>query len=446
MIPVVALVGRPNVGKSTLFNRLTRTRLALVDDQPGVTRDRLYGEVSHAARRFLLIDTGGLAEDEDPLNQSVKGQVMQALLESDVVILVVDAREGLTSTDHEISADLRREGVPVLVAVNKSDGLDSTIAASEFSELSIGEVVAVSAKTGQGLERFQDQILSVLPATGSAAERVQGEQVAVVGRPNVGKSTLINCLAGEERVIVADFPGTTRDSIAVNIERDQEVITLIDTAGVRRKARVKETLEKFSVVKTLQALASAQVALLMLDARSGVLDQDTAIAGLALEAGRSVVLAVNKWDGLDRSEKNKLRRELDRRFDFLPEHERVFISAKYGSGMGELLKALRLTMASAMREMGTGELNRVLSRALEHHSPPMANNRPIKPKYAHQGGRNPPVVVLHGNSLDKLPASYLRYLGRTVAKNFKMTGTQVRFEVRKSDNPYGSTAGRRSKR
>jgi len=446
MIPVVALVGRPNVGKSTLFNRLTRTRLALVDDQPGVTRDRLYGEVSHGGRRILLIDTGGLAEDEDPLNQSVRGQVMQALLESDVVVFVVDARDGLTATDRDISADLRREGVPVLVAVNKTDGVDSHIAASEFSELSIGGVLAVSAKTGQGLDRFQDELLAVLPSEGSAPERLHGEQVAVVGRPNVGKSTLINCLAGEPRVIVADFPGTTRDSIAVTIQRDHEVITFVDTAGVRRKARVKEALEKFSVVKTLQALASAQVALLMLDARSGVLDQDTAIAGLSLEAGRSIVLAINKWDGLDRSEKNKLRRELDRRFDFLPEHQRVFISAKYGSGIGELLKALRLTMASAMREMGTGELNRVVSRAIEHHSPPMTNNRPIKPKYAHQGGRNPPIVVLHGNSLDKLPASYLKYLARSVAKGFKMTGTQVRFELRKSANPYDPDAARRSRR
>ena len=446
MIPVVALVGRPNVGKSTLFNKLTRSRQALVDDQPGVTRDRLYGEALRGQRRVLLIDTGGLAEEEDPLNSAVRSQVLQALLEADAVIFVVDARDGLTASDLEIGSALRKEGAPVLVAVNKAEGVDQAISIGEFSELSLGEPVAISAKTGQGLGTLFDAVLALVPEEGSGESPLAGERVAVIGRPNVGKSTLVNCLAGETRVIVADFPGTTRDSIPVTIDRDGAVLTLIDTAGVRRKARVHEALEKFSIVKTLQALASAQVAVLVLDAREGVLEQDTTIAGLAIEGGRSILLAINKWDGLDRSERNRLRRELERRFDFLPEHEEVFISALHGSGMGELLAAVRRTQASAMCEMGTGELNRVLGRALEHHSPPLVNNRPVKPKYAHQGGKNPPTVVLHGNSLDKLPASYLRYLGRFIARSFKMIGTQVQFELKKADNPYDPDSGQRARR
>ena len=339
MIPVVALVGRPNVGKSTLFNKLTRSRQALVDDQPGVTRDRLYGEALRGQRRVLLIDTGGLAEEEDPLNSAVRSQVLQALLEADAVIFVVDARDGLTASDLEIGSALRKEGAPVLVAVNKAEGVDQAISIGEFSELSLGEPVAISAKTGQGLGTLFDAVLALVPEEGSGESPLSGERVAVIGRPNVGKSTLVNCLAGETRVIVADFPGTTRDSIPVTIDRDGAVLTLIDTAGVRRKARVHEALEKFSIVKTLQALASAQVAVLVLDAREGVLEQDTTIAGLAIEGGRSILLAINKWDGLDRSERNRLRRELERRFDFLPEHEEVFISALHGSGMGEIGRA-----------------------------------------------------------------------------------------------------------
>ncbi len=446
MIPVVALVGRPNVGKSTLFNRLTRSRLALVDDQPGVTRDRLYAEVVRGSRKFLLIDTGGLSESDDPLTSAVRDQVLQALAEASSVVFVVDSRDGLTAADLQIAADLRKEGAVVQVAVNKAEGVDHSLATSEFAELSIGQVFAISAKTGQGVENLLENIFTHAPASLDTESTMAGSRIAVVGRPNVGKSTLVNCLAGEDRVIVADYPGTTRDSIPVTIERDDSRLTLIDTAGVRRKARVRETLEKFSVVKTLQALASAEVAVLMLDAQAGILDQDTAIAGLALQGGRSIVLAINKWDGLDRSERNRIRREIDRRFDFLPNHEEVFISALHGSGMGELLKAVRSTQASAMKEMGTGELNRILSRALEHHSPPMSQNRTIKPKYAHQGGRNPPTVVLHGNSLDKLPASYLRYLSRFIARSFKMTGTQVRFELKKSDNPYNPSPDKRAGR
>ncbi len=436
MIPVVAIVGRPNVGKSTLFNRLTRSREALVDDQPGVTRDRLYGEVVHRGRRFLLVDTGGLSDDGDILSTAVREQVAQALSEADAVVFLLDAREGLSGPEREIAHDLRKDDTPVVTAVNKAEGLDRDITASEFYELSLGTPNVISAKTGQGVSDFLNEIMDTLPEGADDESPSGGNRVAVVGRPNVGKSTLVNCLAGEPRMIVADLPGTTRDSVAVPIERDGETLLLLDTAGVRRKSRVRAALEKFSVVKTLQALASAQAAVLVLDAREGVSDQDATIAGLIVETGRSIVVAVNKWDGLERRDRNAIRRELSRKLDFLPEYECVFISALHGSGIAELTKALREAQLSAMMEMGTGALNRALGDAIEHHKPPMVNNRTIKPKYAHQGGRNPPTVVLHGNALDKLPSSYLRYLGRSLARTFKLTGTWIRFELRNAENPY----------
>ena len=436
MIPVVAIVGRPNVGKSTLFNRLTRSREALVDDQPGVTRDRLYGEVVHRGRRFLLVDTGGLSDDGDILSTAVREQVAQALSEADAVVFLLDAREGLSGPEREIAHDLRKDDTPVVTAVNKAEGLDRDITASEFYELSLGTPNVISAKTGQGVSDFLNEIMDTLPEGADDGSPSGGNRVAVVGRPNVGKSTLVNCLAGEPRMIVADLPGTTRDSVAVPIERDGETLLLLDTAGVRRKSRVRAALEKFSVVKTLQALASAQAAVLVLDAREGVSDQDATIAGLIVETGRSIVVAVNKWDGLERRDRNAIRRELSRKLDFLPEYECVFISALHGSGIAELTKALREAQLSAMMEMGTGALNRALGDAIEHHKPPMVNNRTIKPKYAHQGGRNPPTVVLHGNALDKLPSSYLRYLGRSLARTFKLTGTWIRFELRNAENPY----------
>ncbi len=447
MIPVVALVGRPNVGKSTLFNRLTRTREALVDDQPGVTRDRLYGEVTHHGRRFLLVDTGGLSDDSDVLSAAVREQVAQALSEADAVVFLLDAREGLSGSDKEIAHDLRRDDTPVVTAVNKAEGLDRDITASEFFELSLGTPNVISAKTGQGVPDFLDQVTDRLPEGVVDEGPSGGNRVAVVGRPNVGKSTLVNCLAGEPRMIVADLPGTTRDSVAVPIERDGEAMLLLDTAGVRRKSRVRAALEKFSVVKTLQALASAQAAVLVLDAREGVSDQDATIAGLIVETGRSIVVAVNKWDGLERRDRNTVRRELSRKLDFLPEHECVFISALHGSGIAELTQALREAQSSAMVEMGTSALNRALGEAIEHHTPPMSHNRTIKPKYAHQGGRNPPTVVLHGNALNKLPSSYLRYLGKSLARTFKLTGTRIRFELRNAENPYDKTkTARRGRR
>jgi GTP-binding protein len=436
MIPVVALVGRPNVGKSTLFNRLTRSRQALVDDQPGVTRDRLYGEVWRGSQKVLVVDTGGLSDEAGELSNAVRQQVDQALEEADAVVFIVDARDGLTHQDIAIGANLRKGDSPVFVAVNKAEGLDGPTIGAEYFELALGDPLVLSARTGQGVEELLGQVLARFPLSEAGTAVDNGRRVAVVGRPNVGKSTLVNALVGEPRLIVSDSPGTTRDSIQVPMDRYGQRMVLVDTAGVRRKSRVHETLEKFSVVKTLQALASADAALLVLDARAGLSDQDAAIAGIIVDSGRSIVVAVNKWDGLERRDRNLIRRDLTRRLDFLPEHESLFISALHGSGIGDLIGALQRAQGSALAELGTGALNRALAGALEHHSPPLINNRTVKPKYAHQGGRNPPIVVLHGNLMHKLPASYLRYLGRSLAKTFHLIGTQVRFELRKAGNPY----------
>ncbi len=439
MIPIVALVGRPNVGKSTLFNRLTRSRQALVDDQPGVTRDRLYGEVWRGSQKVLAVDTGGLSDEAGELSNAVRQQVDQALDEADAVVFIVDARDGLTHQDIAIGADLRKGGSPVFVAVNKAEGLDGATTGAEYFELALGVPLVISARTGQGVEELLGQVLARFPLSEEDAVD-NGRRVAVVGRPNVGKSTLVNVLVGEPRLIVADSPGTTRDSVQVPMDRYGQRMVLVDTAGVRRKSRVHETLEKFSVVKTLQALATADAALLVLDARAGLSDQDSAIAGIIVDSGRSIVVAVNKWDGLERRDRNQIRRDLARRLEFLPEHESLFISALHGSGVGDLIGALQRAQGSALAELGTGALNRALASALEHHSPPMVNNRTVKPKYAHQGGRNPPIVVLHGNLLHKVPASYLRYLGRSLAKTFRLIGTQIRFELRKAGNPYSDRA------
>ena len=436
MIPVGALVGRPNVGKSTLFNRLTRSRQALVDDQPGVTRDRLYGEVWRGSQKVLVVDTGGLSDEAGELSNAVRQQVDQALEEADAVVFIVDARDGLTHQDIAIGANLRKGDSPVFVAVNKAEGLDGPTIGAEYFELALGTPLVISARTGQGVEELLGQVLARFPLSEAGTAVDNGRRVAVVGRPNVGKSTLVNALVGEPRLIVADSPGTTRDSIQVPMDRYGQRMVLVDTAGIRRKSRVHETLEKFSVVKTLQALASADAALLVLDARAGLSDQDAAIAGIIVDSGRSIVVAVNKWDGLERRDRNLIRRDLTRRLDFLPEHESLFISALHGSGIGDLIGALQRAQGSALAELGTGALNRALAGALEHHSPPLINNRTVKPKYAHQGGRNPPIVVLHGNLMHKLPASYLRYLGRSLAKTFHLIGTQVRFELRKAGNPY----------
>ena len=439
MIPVVTLVGRPNVGKSTLFNKLTRSRQALVDNFPGVTRDRLYGNVTWKRKKFILIDTGGISADINDINQAVQDQVSQALAEADLVLFVADCRDGLTPSDFDIAQDLRKNKFECQLVVNKTEGIDTAVISAEFHELAIGAPLSISAKNGQGIEALLDVIVYSLRNIEGEDSQKSGSSIAVVGRPNVGKSTMINTLAGTSRLIVADVPGTTRDSVIVPVDRFGQKLNFIDTAGVRRKARVQNTLEKFSVVKTIQSLASADAAIMVMDAQQSISDQDSAIAGLVVNSGRSFLLVVNKWDGLDIESRANVKRQIKRKFTFLPKHNVVFISALHKSGIRELMARLREVISSAYVEIGTGHLNRALRDVLKHHSPPLVNNRTIKPKFAHQGGKNPPVIVLHGNSLDKLPETYLRYLRRSLSAKFSLIGTHIRIELRNSDNPYNKS-------
>ena len=442
MLPVIALIGRPNVGKSTLFNRLTRTRKALVDDQPGVTRDRIYGKCVQGDLRCLVVDTGGLTTKETAIQIAVQEQVEKVLGEADALMFLTDARAGAVPEEFDIAERLRQSGQKVFVIVNKIEGLEPDIVSAEFNELGLGIPRAISAKTGFGVAELLIWLETKLPNVKDKPERSDRPRVALIGRPNVGKSTLANALASEKRVIVADEPGTTRDSIEVALDRFEQPLMLIDTAGLRRRARVTQTLEKFSEVKTLQAIEDSQVVVHVLDGRQGVLEQDLTIAGLIQESGRSVVLAVNKWDGMERRDKNYFRRSLDRRFSFLPEHHTLYISALYGSGVTDVIKSVMLALRSNWIEMPTSRLNTVLREAVERHAPPLRQGRVVKIKYAHQGGKNPPTVVLHGNMLKQLPANYLRYIATAFGKAFGLVGTRVRLELRTSKNPY--SAGRRS--
>ncbi len=443
-VPVVAIVGRPNVGKSTLFNRLTRSRQALVADEPGLTRDRQYGRARVGAQPWIVVDTGGLTESEEGLDPLVARQALQAVEEADLVLLLVDGRAGLTPGDETTAQRLRRYGKPVLLVVNKTEGLDPQTAVADFHRLGLGEPHAVSAAHGHGTADLVEAVESALPpADGQApaASETAGVRVAVVGRPNVGKSTLVNRMVGEERVLTFDAPGTTRDSVEVPFARDGRPYVLIDTAGVRRRARVEERIEKFSVVKTLQAIEAAHVVVLLLDARGGVAEQDLHLVGHVLEAGRALVLAVNKWDGLARDERARVKSELERRLAFLDFARPHFISALHGSGVGELFGAIDRAAASATRKMPTPLLTRLLQEAVAAHAPPLVRGRRIKLRYAHQGGQQPPVVVIHGNQADQLPDSYRRYLTRRFREALDLEGTPVRIELRTGTNPF---AGRRN--
>jgi len=444
MKPVVALVGRTNVGKSTLFNRITGTRDAIVADLPGLTRDRHYGDARHGGRELIVVDTGGF-EPSKPTGivAAMARQTMQAVAEADVVVFVVDLRGGLSAQDHDIAAYLRQSGKPLVLAANKAEGMAESPLLAEFHELGVGAPHPVSAAHGQGVRSLMDTVLESLPPAEDAApaescedEALRPLRLAVAGRPNVGKSTLINAWLGEDRLVAFDQPGTTRDAIRVPFERAGRRYELIDTAGLRRKGRVFEAVEKFSVVKTLQAIADAQVVVLLLDATQGVGDQDAHIAGYVLEAGRAVVIAINKWDAVDRYQREQFERSLELRLAFLRHAPRLHISALRRQGLGPLWKAIGDAHASATRKLPTPVLTRLVLDAVAHQAPPRAGHFRPKLRYAHQGGMNPPVVVIHGSSLEHVGDAYKRYLEGRIRAHFGLVGTPLRIELRSARNPY----------
>lgn len=437
MLPVIALVGRPNVGKSTLFNVLTRTRDALVADLPGLTRDRNYGYGKVGAIPYIVVDTGGLVVDAQGIEELMAKQALRAIEEADRVLFIVDSREGCMPSDYFIAQTLRRLGKDVIVVANKAEGIDSDDASVDFHQLGLGEPQTISAAHGDGIRPLIERALAGFEvAYGTAAVEDLGIRVAVIGRPNVGKSTLINRLIGEDRMISFDQPGTTRDSVFVPFERDDRKYTLIDTAGVRRRARVEEAIEKFSVIKTLQAVDSANVVIGVIDAHDTVAEQDATLFGMVAERGRALIIAVNKWDGIPADKREEIRTGLDLRLpflDFAPVH---FISALHGSGVGELMRTVNKAYDSSMRDLATPELTRVLETAMQQHQPPLVRGRRIKLRYAHQGGRNPPIIVIHGNQVQHVPDSYRRYLSGVFRKNFQLEGTPVRVEFRSDENPF----------
>ncbi|MDG2942281.1 ribosome biogenesis GTPase Der [Exercitatus varius] len=480
--PVVALVGRPNVGKSTLFNRLTRTRDALVADFPGLTRDRKYGQANIAGYDFIVIDTGGIDGSEEGVEEKMAEQSLLAIEEADVVLFLVDARAGLTPADIGIANYLRqRQNKITIVVANKTDGIDADSHCAEFYQLGLGDIAQIAAAQGRGVVQLMETVLAPLAEkmeesavenskdfeeqdeweqsfdfsdendTALLDEALEEEntgpdhkniKIAIVGRPNVGKSTLTNRILGEERVVVYDLPGTTRDSIYIPMERDGQHYTIIDTAGVRKRGKVHLTVEKFSVIKTLQAIQDANVVLLTIDAREGISDQDLSLLGFILNAGRSLVIVVNKWDGLDQDVKDRVKSELDRRLDFIDFARVHFISALHGSGVGNLFESVREAYACATQKMTTSLLTRILQMATDEHQPPMVGGRRIKLKYAHPGGYNPPIIVVHGNQMDKLTDSYKRYLSNYYRRSLKIVGSPIRIQFQEGNNPF---AGKRNK-
>jgi GTPase len=440
MKPVIAIVGRPNVGKSTLFNRMTKSRDAIVADFAGLTRDRHYGDGRLGDREFIVVDTGGFEPDSTTgIVKEMAKQTRQAVAEADAVIFVVDVRGGLSAQDHDIARYLRTANKKVLLAVNKAEGMQESPALAEFYELGMGEPHPISSAHGQGIRSLTEAALEDFPFdedVESEGEEGAPIRLAVAGRPNVGKSTLINTWLGEERLVAFDQPGTTRDAITVPFERNGQKFQLIDTAGLRRKGKVFEAIEKFSVVKTLQAIADANVVLLLLDATQGVTDQDAHIAGYILESGRAVVLAVNKWDAVDAYQKELLQRSIEQRLAFLKFAPVMHISAIKRQGLGPVWKAIADAYASATKKMSTPVLTRLLQEAVEHQAPKRAGMFRPKLRYAHQGGMSPPVVVVHGNSLEHVTDAYKRYLEGRIREHFKLVGTPLRIEMRSGKNPF----------
>lgn len=439
--PVIALVGRPNVGKSTLFNRLTRSRDALVADYPGLTRDRQYGTGRVGEVPFIVVDTGGLSGEQEGVEPLMAGQVCSAIQEADAVLFLVDGRAGLLPTDESIAAYLRNFDKSIYLLVNKAEGFDAEIISAEFYQMGLGQPYVISSAHGENVTETIEDILSgfdIEPEEEKelALDEHPGIRVAVIGRPNVGKSTLINRMVGEERLVAFNLPGTTRDSIFVPFERDGQEYTLIDTAGVRRRKNIKEKIEKFSIVKAIEAMESCNVVILVIDGSEGITDQDLTLLGLALESGRGMVLAINKWDNLTEEQRSKIKHELEFKLKFVEYAKKHLISALHGSGVGDLFKSVKAVYSAVMKKVSTSDLNRVLEQSVLDHQPPLINGRRVKLRYAHLGGLNPPRVIIHGNKVDKLPKSYTRYLMNVFRKAFKWVGTPVFIEYKTSVNPF----------
>lgn len=446
MTAIVVIIGRPNVGKSTLFNRLTRSEQALVNDRPGVTRDRLVGEVCVQDRRFLLVDTGGLGYEaaEDPLlAERVTAHSLQTVTEADLVLWVVDGRAGLTGEEETLADDLRFLSDKLRLVVNKAEGQPAEIVCAEFHGLGLGAPLAVSAQRGSGITELLNNILSALPADApaTAVDAESDLDVAVLGRPNAGKSTLVNRLLGEERMLTFDRPGTTRDSVATPVERNQRRYTLIDTAGVRRRAQTDEPLEKISVIRTLKAIDRAALVILVVDARAGVTEQDAHLLGMAVDRGKAIIIAINKWDGLSPDQRDQVRVQLDLRLSFADYARLHFVSALHGSGVGELFDSIEHIAELFERPLNTALLTECLERAVTTHQPPLVHGRRIKLRYAHLGGRRPLRVVIHGNQVERLPHAYKRYLARALREQLQLEGMPLLLEFRQGKNPY---AGRRN--
>jgi GTPase len=441
MIPVIAIVGRPNVGKSTLFNYLTKTRQALVANQSGLTRDRIYGEGYHNAHRYIVVDTGGLDSDRQGIAGLMVAQTLLAIKQADMVWFLVDAREGLTATDKEIATKLRKLKKTIYLIVNKIDGTNVDTILAEFHELGLGIPVPISATHRRGIDAFLDQILLPIQPDTTTKEVVKGEgyegiKIAFIGRPNVGKSTLVNCILGEERVIVYDQPGTTRDSIFIPFKRSANNYVLIDTAGIRKKSKIDEAIEKFSVIKALQVIEASNVVVLVIDAHEGITEQDLHLLNFIIDAGKALVIAVNKWDSMEIYQHEQVQKALDRKLVFIDFARMHFISALYGTGISGLFKSINEAYRSAFKKLSTPQLTRVLERATEAHQPPLVHGRRIKLRYAHVGGSNPPVIIIHGNQVKSLPQSYCTYLAKTFRKQFGLMGTPIRIELKSGANPY----------
>lgn len=443
MLPVVAIVGRPNVGKSTLFNRLTRSRDALTSSYPGTTRDRQFGEVNLHDRRFIIIDTGGITEETDSIGKLITTQALQAIEEADKVLFMVDGQAGITPEDKMIADILRRSGKTIFLTVNKTEGLDPTVSLADAYELGFPSPAPIAAVHGGGITKLIETLFPEPDAEATEQENAeQGIKLAIVGRPNVGKSTLTNRMLGEERVIVHDSPGTTRDSIFIPLERFEKRYTLIDTAGIRKRKSVKEVPEKFSVVKTLQAIENTNVVLYVIDARIGVSEQDMKLLGFVLECGKALVIAINKWDGMSEEDRDHTRNTIDRHLGFVNFAKIHYISALHGSGVGNLFDSVNDAYASANKKLSTPILTRLLQKALETHSPPLVHGRRVKLRYAHAGGHNPPRIIIHGNQVNALPESYRKYLAHFFQEKLELSGTPVMVEFKSSDNPF---SGKRNK-